>query len=491
MQNATQLNAFDAAVLNHLNATPYTAEQLTFACTHDKMFSIECIYGLHFCTKVVGKGMQFVQLGNSDFFVAILGSRVFWEAVVTKNADGTFTMYEAKFTICNEIEKAIAAQAVVVTASAAAAVEPAPIAVESAPIAPAIPTPAKSIKGQPDGTAVVTTADGAVEVLPARTDSAQAQPETPNAQAQWLPMSELPHSPHKQTKLLRFENGATMLLTFAWNGQYMPSLLYQPTHWLQTNDTSRTVGELIAEANAALARTESTAAAEVADPEAAARERRDEAIAFAEERLTERYKAEKAAAQLVCKMDVSPCKFQNLDAALRGIEAAYAAEYKRAHTDAQAQYDADIEKARSRLRAARIAQNRVDEKQATAAAHKESIEAADWVAQGAEQAQAQEPKKIQLTPALLALNEQANKIQDFNKITEAIADLNKLGFADFGYLASCGTTHATQKVFRLWRKAVKLIEKQGFCIKEAAVAQKNAYATTNGGFRQQYKYTIV
>jgi hypothetical protein len=100
-------------------------------------------------------------------------------------------------------------------------------------------------------------------------------------------------------------------------------------------------------------------------------------------------------------------------------------------------------------------------------------------------------KKIELTPALLRLNEQANKIYDFNKITEYIADLNRNGYTQVGYLSSCGSTHSTLKIFRLWLKAVKLIEKQGFVFTKEDVKQKNAYATINGGFRTETKYTLA
>lgn len=100
-------------------------------------------------------------------------------------------------------------------------------------------------------------------------------------------------------------------------------------------------------------------------------------------------------------------------------------------------------------------------------------------------------QKIELTPALIRLNEQANKIYDFDKITSYIADLNKNGWTQVGYLSSCGTTHPTLKIFRLWVKAVKLIEKQGITLTKEDIKQKNAYATTNGGFRTETKYSIA
>jgi|SRR6478609_2264205 len=56
------------------------------------------------------------------------------------------------------------------------------------------------------------------------------------------------------------------------------------------------------------------------------------------------------------------------------------------------------------------------------------------------------------------------------------------GSVEVGYRATCGSTDRTMKVFREWRKIVKLLNKDGNILEEIEVIHKNRYATNNGGF---------
>ena len=66
-----------------------------------------------------------------------------------------------------------------------------------------------------------------------------------------------------------------------------------------------------------------------------------------------------------------------------------------------------------------------------------------------------------LTAQLNELNQKVNELYGYNSndIQKYISELQKNGNVTVGYRASCGVTDRTQKAFRLWLKAVKLLSK--------------------------------
>lgn len=100
-------------------------------------------------------------------------------------------------------------------------------------------------------------------------------------------------------------------------------------------------------------------------------------------------------------------------------------------------------------------------------------------------------ESIEITKKILALNEKANSISSVpNRIIGYIDSLNNFKQVTVGYRSSCRTTHVTMKQFSLWKKVVKEIKLQGFEVLEENIKVPNEYASNNGGFWNEIKYTI-
>ena len=77
-----------------------------------------------------------------------------------------------------------------------------------------------------------------------------------------------------------------------------------------------------------------------------------------------------------------------------------------------------------------------------------------------------------------------------NLIIKNIEELNNDKSLIVGYRTCCGSTHNTQKQFKIWRETLKEIEKQGIFLKSENLTVGNSYATNNGGFWNEIKYTF-
>jgi hypothetical protein len=99
---------------------------------------------------------------------------------------------------------------------------------------------------------------------------------------------------------------------------------------------------------------------------------------------------------------------------------------------------------------------------------------------------------IEITAKIQKLNSSANLLDawESNDILSSINKLNTYKEVSVGYRAQCGSTHITQKKYRLWLSVLKEIQKQNIIINVENIKQKNAYATTNGGFWFEFKYTM-
>lgn len=97
--------------------------------------------------------------------------------------------------------------------------------------------------------------------------------------------------------------------------------------------------------------------------------------------------------------------------------------------------------------------------------------------------------QIEITEEILKLNNQANLISSMqNQITDSIEKLNNEKSFVWGYRDSCGSTDKTMKVFRIWCKTVKELEKQNVFLKSKSLIVGNAYATNKGGFWNEILY---
>ena len=98
-----------------------------------------------------------------------------------------------------------------------------------------------------------------------------------------------------------------------------------------------------------------------------------------------------------------------------------------------------------------------------------------------------------LTAQLTELNQKVNELYGYssNDIKKYISELQKNGNVIVGYRTSCGSTDRTQKAFRLWVKAVKLLSKNGIKLVEENLKVNNSYATLSGGFWNEIRYSLV
>lgn len=98
-----------------------------------------------------------------------------------------------------------------------------------------------------------------------------------------------------------------------------------------------------------------------------------------------------------------------------------------------------------------------------------------------------------ITNQLNALNTKGNELAGYtaNDINDWLRDLQKNGTTLVGYRSSCGSTDKTQKIYRLWLKAVKILSKNGIQLKEENIKINNPYATLSGGFWQEVRYFLA
>jgi len=90
------------------------------------------------------------------------------------------------------------------------------------------------------------------------------------------------------------------------------------------------------------------------------------------------------------------------------------------------------------------------------------------------------------------LNVKSNEIIGYssNDIRSWFNELTNKESVIVGYRGSCGSTDKTMKVYGLWIKAVKLLEKSGYKITQENINVANRNPTSAGGFWNEVKFTI-
>lgn len=76
-------------------------------------------------------------------------------------------------------------------------------------------------------------------------------------------------------------------------------------------------------------------------------------------------------------------------------------------------------------------------------------------------------------------------------MNQNIEQLKITGTTQAGYRISCGITDPSIKAFKDFESQLKILEKNGDVIKKTPVKIDNSYATTKGGFWNEYKYEVI
>jgi hypothetical protein len=97
------------------------------------------------------------------------------------------------------------------------------------------------------------------------------------------------------------------------------------------------------------------------------------------------------------------------------------------------------------------------------------------------------------TEKINELNAKANEIAGYlsNDIRSWFNELTNKQTVIVGYRASCGSTDKTMKVYKLWIKAIKLLEKSGVKIMQENINVENRNPTSSGGFWNEVKFTKI